>query len=262
MHAELPELAEPFSWQKSGDVVWISFSHGGAAGAFSTRQGGVSYGPYSSLNLGKYTDDLAGSVMENHVRFKKAVQRKGSNMVISIQVHEANVVDARMGFSDPSSRPEADGMFTNERFQTLTVLTADCLPVALMARDAVAIIHCGWRGIGIGIVSSGVRALTDALGARSDDISAFIGPGIGQCCYEVGSEVQSAMSALGHGDGFFEGRNLDLAGVVSEELIASGVPLGQVHAVDVCTGCNEAYFFSHRRDNGVTGRQGGSVWLV
>jgi len=262
VHAELPELVEPFSWRKSADTVWISFSHGGAAGAFSTRQGGVSNGPYSTLNLGIYTDDVADCVVENHLRFKAAVQRKGSNMVIYTQVHEANVVDARSAFSDGSKRPEADGMFTNDDAQILTVLAADCLPVALVARGAVAMIHCGWRGIGRCIVGSGVRALTDALGVRSDDISVFIGPGIGQCCYEVGSDVRSAISGLGHGDKFFEGKNLDLAGVVCEELIASRVTPSQVHAVDVCTACNEAYFFSHRRDGGVTGRQGGSVWIV
>ncbi len=262
MHAELPELAEPFSWRKSGDVVWISFSHGGAAGAFSTRRAGVSNGPYSSLNLGIFTDDLADSVMENHARLKKAAQPEGSNVVISVQVHDANVVDARMAFGERSSRPEADGMFTDDDSQILTVLTADCLPVALVSKGAVAMIHCGWRGIGRGIVSSGVLALKGAPGAVSDDISAFIGPGIGQCCYEVGSEVQSAMSELGHGDSFFEGKHLDLVGVVSEELIASGIPPGKLHDVDLCTCCNEAYFFSHRRDDVLTGRQGGSVWLV
>jgi YfiH family protein len=132
----------------------------------------------------------------------------------------------------------------------LLVLVADCLPVALVSSDRVAMLHCGWRGLAGGIVE---RALE---GFDSDEpVAAAIGPGIGPCHYEVGPEVLEAFADL---DGVADGRMLDLKAVAAAKLRAGGV--ARVHDVDRCTYCEPGVFFSHRRDNGVTGRQGGMVW--
>jgi copper oxidase (laccase) domain-containing protein len=127
------------------------------------------------------------------------------------------------------------------------VFVADCLPVALAGDSGVAVLHCGWRGLAGGIVAAGA----EAVGATH----AAIGPGIGACCYEVGEEVLDAFSGLG--PGIADGRMLDLAEVARRLLAAAGV--GEVEASGLCTSCEPELFYSHRRDGGVTGRQGGIV---
>jgi copper oxidase (laccase) domain-containing protein len=112
-------------------------------------------------------------------------------------------------------------------------------------------LHCGWRGLAGGIVE---RAL-ERFAPDGEPVAAAIGPGIGPCHYEVGPEVLDAFADL---DGVADGRMLDLKAVARAKLTAGGV--ADVHDVDRCTYCEPDTFFSHRRDDGVTGRQGGMVW--
>jgi YfiH family protein len=136
------------------------------------------------------------------------------------------------------------------------VLTADCLPVALASHGAVAMLHAGWRGLAGGVLAEGVAALRD-LGAGGT-ITAAIGPGAGPCCYEVDEDVHAAFAK--HGDAVRRGDNLDLKLAARLELEAAGV--ADVHDVALCTICSDpGLFFSHRRDGGVTGRQGGVAWI-
>jgi copper oxidase (laccase) domain-containing protein len=110
-------------------------------------------------------------------------------------------------------------------------------------------LHAGWRGLAGGILAAGVEAV--------EATSAAIGPGIGPCCYEVGNEVLDVFSDLG--EGIADGRMLDLAGVARRQLVAIGVE--QVESAELCTSCEADLFFSHRRDEGRTGRQGGIAWI-
>jgi YfiH family protein len=144
----------------------------------------------------------------------------------------------------------ADGQVVADPGIAGLVFTADCLPVAVRGPGGVAMLHCGWRGLAGGIVAKGV----EAVGATS----AAIGPGIGPCCYEVGDEVLAAFSGLG--EGVAAGRMLDLAEVARRLLAEAGVE--RIEAAALCTGCNPDLFFSHRRDAGLTGRQGGVAWLA
>ena len=125
------------------------------------------------------------------------------------------------------------------------VFTADCLPVAVAGPGGVAMLHAGWRGLAGGIVAAGAEAV--------EATSAAIGPGIGPCCYEVGDEVLGAFADLG--DGVAEGRMLDLPEVARRLLARAGVE--RVESAGLCTSCEAELFFSHRRDAGRTGRQGG-----
>jgi YfiH family protein len=131
----------------------------------------------------------------------------------------------------------------------LLVLVADCLPVALIGSGRVAMLHCGWRGLAGGIVER-------ALEPFAAPPAAAIGPGIGRCCYEVGNEVLDAFADL---DGVADERMLDLRAVARRKLETAGVE--RIEDVDMCTSCRPDLFFSHRRDRGVTGRQGGVAWL-
>ena len=110
-------------------------------------------------------------------------------------------------------------------------------------------LHCGWRGLAGGIVERAIERF------GGEGVAAAIGPGIGPCCYEVGPEV---LRAFGDLDGVANGRMLDLKAVTRAKLEQAGV--AQVDDVDLCTSCRADLFFSHRRDNGLTGRQGGLAW--
>jgi polyphenol oxidase len=228
----------------------------GGRAVFSTREGGVSEGPYKSLNLGILTDDDQERVAENRARLARAAGLSPEAVAMGWQVHgtdlcEWNAAPQRGGYAAPGAELEkVDGHLTSARGVALLVLVADCLPIALVSSDRVAMVHCGWRGLAGGIIE---KAL-DRLGADGP-VSAAIGPGIGPCHYEVGPEVLEAFSDL---DGVACGRMLDLKAVAAAQLRAGGV--AAVHDVDRCTYCEPDVFFSHRRDNGVTGRQGGMVW--
>ena len=130
------------------------------------------------------------------------------------------------------------------------LLTADCLPIAITRTNGspgVAVLHAGWRGLLGGIVEAGVTALGGGA------LAAAVGPGIGPCCYEVGDEVAAPFRER-FGDEVVVGRSLDLAEAAERALRAAGCV--SVERAGLCTSCEEELFFSHRRDQGRTGRQG------
>ena len=153
----------------------------------------------------------------------------------------------------PLRRPddEADGQATARTRVGALVLTADCLPVALVRDGAVAMLHAGWRGLAAGVLEEGVSLLRAQR--PGPEIIAVVGPGAGACCYEVGAEVHASF-----GDDRGERAHIDLRAIAHERLLAAGV--SAVHDVDACTICDER-FFSHRREGERAGRQGGVAWL-
>ena len=213
--------------------------------AFSTRRGGVSSGPYESLNLGLLTDDAPEHVEQNRSRLCEAVGADPARLAMNRQVHAATVNRA-----EPGERGrEGDGLWTNTPGLPMLKLTADCLPVALARQNGnvgLALLHAGRLGLLEGILEAGVAAL------GGGQVAAAVGPGIGPCCYEVGETIAGAYRARFGGDAV-RGRNLDLWTVA--DLVLRNAGVGRVERVDVCTACNSE-FFSHRRDGGVTGRQG------
>jgi YfiH family protein len=211
----------------------------GGTAVFTTRRGGVSDGPFASLNLGLWTDDDDGRIRENRARVERLT---GGRLAQARQVHGADVVAA-----DPDTVAEADGQVTAERGVAAMALTADCLPIALVAPEGVGMIHAGWRGLAGGVVANGVAALR---GLGAERIAAAIGPGAGPCCYEVGAEVHAAFGT--------RGRTVDLKAIARVRLNAAGVE--DVHDCGLCTMHDPERFFSHRRDRGVTGRQAGLAW--
>ena len=214
--------------------------------AFSTRTGGVSTGPYDSLNLGLLTDDAPANVQENRRRLCERVGADPARLAQNRQVHGDRVNEAIAG----ERGRDGDGLWTNEPDVPIVALSADCLPVALAATDGeprLAVLHVGRAGLLDGIVRAG-RDVFDGAAVR-----AVIGPGIGPCCYEVGDEIRAAYHAR-FGEAVIHGRRLDLWTATELALRESGV--ADVERADLCTACNPELFFSHRRDAGVTGRQG------
>jgi YfiH family protein len=230
----------------------------GARVLFSTREGGVSTGPYESLNLGLLTGDDRERVMANRLRLADDAGLDPERVAMGRQVHGTDI-EEWTGMNGPSAflhpgggHLEADGHLTREPGLAMLVLVADCLPVALAGDGTAAMVHCGWRGLAGGIIARAVEMLGDDAPP-----AAAVGPGIGPCCYEVGEEVLEAFADY---DGVANGRMLDLRAVADVQLRAAGVE--DVHHVDLCTSCRADLFFSHRRDRGVTGRQGGVAWLT
>jgi YfiH family protein len=227
---------------------------------FTTRRGGVSRGPYASLNLGRLTDDRPDDVARNResLEGQTGVALSFTHQVHGPEIHELTPTTlARAREVDPGALPRADGQFTQVPGLAPAVLTADCLSVAVAGEGAVAMLHAGWKGLQTRVIAAGVAALR-AAGARGP-LSAAVGPGAGPCCYEVGEEVHRAFAdrpAHVH-----RGANLDLPAIARHDLEAAGVQA--VHDIGLCTMCSEAtLFFSHRRDHGVTGRQAGIAWLT
>jgi polyphenol oxidase len=243
-------------WRERDGVRWLEARLPGATAAFTTRVGGVSEGPFSSLNLGRLTGDEGDRVDENRGRAAAALEVDPERVLMGRQVHETRVV-RREAAPDPNpfAQPtpgaeEADGQATSTPGLAPLVFVADCLPVALSGPHGVAMLHCGWRGLAGGIVERGAGEV--------DASAAAIGPGIGRCCFEVGAEVLDAFRPLG--DGLADGRMLDLLEVARRLLERAGVV--EVQAADLCTSCGPELFYSHRRDGGRTGRQAGTVWMA
>ena len=227
----------------------------GARGLFTTRRGGVSDGPYASLNLGAHVGDDPDAVRANRERLAGLAGRPWHAFRHARQVHGVTVAGDVGRPRVPESSleggvrdEEADGQATADPGAAAIVFVADCLPILLARAGAVAALHAGWRSLAAGIVDAGVAALPGEGGFH-----AALGPSARGCCYEVGEEVHAALPGGRRGD------NLDLAAVAKQQLEAAGAEW--VHDAGLCTICSEpSLFFSHRRDGGTTGRQAGLVW--
>lgn len=225
----------------------IRWEIGGYEVAFTTRVGGVSEGPYSSLNLGRKSGDIPERADENRRIMCKAIDADLDKLALNYQVHSDRVLRAVAG----RRGEHADGLWTDEPGLPILAMSADCLPIALARADAtqpaIAVLHAGWKGLLAGIVASGANAI------GSGTLAAAIGPGIGPCCYEVGEEVATPFRER-FGDDVVQDGRLDLWTSAERALRAAGVE--RVDRFDRCTFCEPESFFSHRRDAGRTGRQG------
>lgn len=216
----------------------------GANVVFTTRQGGLSTGPYESLNVGRLTDDDPDTIERNIASLCDKCSFEEIQFLEQVhgdQVHVANELQVAM--------PQADAATTSLTNFALAATGADCPPVALSDGEHVAIVHCGWRPVAAGLIEKTASAF-------SPGFHAAIGPGICQEHFEVGPEVVEQLGETGADNA--AGRQLDLRGVIADRLRAIGAD--SVTDVDRCTYCEPAEFFSHRRDGGVTGRQAGIVW--
>jgi polyphenol oxidase len=254
----LPRVTEPFRWREAGELPWLEANLGPGTAAFSTRLGGVSEGPFRSLNLGILTDDDRTRVIANREALAAALGRDAGSILMGRQVHGAEVQVRDVPAEPGAALAEVDAQATGTAALTPLVLVADCLPLVLAADGAVAAVHCGWRGTVAGIAA---RALDVVRARGGGEVSAALGPGIGPCCYEVGDEVRSAFRARGHGADVLPDGRLDLSLALRRELERNGVDPQRIHDCGLCTSCNPELLFSHRRDGGVTGRQAGLGWL-
>jgi len=229
----------------------------GVRAVMTTRSGGVSEGPWASLNLATHVDDDPAAVAENRRRLRVALELAAEPSWLN-QVHGREV--ARL----PGALPQAaDAAVAFKRGAVCAVLVADCLPVFLTNRDGdrIGLAHAGWRGLAAGVV----EATVVALGCDPARLVAWLGPAIGPQAFEVGEEVRAAFvaddrAAATHFKAGSEGRWLaDLPALARRRLMACGV--ASVHGGGHCTVSDPTRFYSYRRD-GVTGRMAALAWLA
>jgi YfiH family protein len=208
---------------------------------FTSRQGGVSMGPFASLNLGS-RDDVAEHIAENRRLACFGLGLDHGRLVVNRQRHTAIARRAHPG----GPQLIGDALWTDEAGVPMLALAADCVPIAIAVSDgppALAVVHAGWRGLALGVVAEAVAALGDAPTA------AMIGPAIGPCCYRVGAEVSARFDPDLTRAGL-----LDLWTAAERALLRAGVMA--VERVDLCTRCHPERFFSHRASGFRRGAQG------
>ncbi|HYB89745.1 MAG TPA: peptidoglycan editing factor PgeF [Candidatus Binataceae bacterium] len=253
----------------SGEVPRLTraWPETGILSGFFGRDGGVSRGPYASLNLAVHVGDDAAAVEENWRRARAQFPGKTifarMNQVHGRRVHvvtRANAGEARAG----------DGMVTDAEGIALAIFTADCVPILMIdrSRSVAGALHAGWRGTLAGIVEAGLDAM-GRLGASAGKIRAALGPSIGLCCFEVDRElaerfVREIPAADRHvRDGRPGKAYLDLRAIVREQLLGTGVRAEAISEIGPCTRCAADRYFSRRAAGGrTTGLQMSAVGLA
>jgi YfiH family protein len=219
---------------------------------FFTRLGGVSGGPFASLNCSLSGGDDRAAVLQNRAIAARTLGAEPGNLVGLAQVHGAGVIHVTTPWL-PGAGPRADAMVTHRPDVTLGIITADCAPVLLADTTAgvVAAAHAGWRGAVAGVIEATIAAMV-RLGAHREMIATAIGPCIRQTSYEVSADLRDAVLANDTADDrfFTPGRRearwqFDLSGYCVARLTAAGVR--SVATVDADTAADEARFFSYRR---------------
>lgn len=223
-----------------------------------TRLGGTSHPPFASLNVSVSVGDEAEAVTANRTRICQTLALDDWTLVTAHQVHGDHVFEVQ----DGKQHPIADALITNIPGVALMLRFADCVPVALYDpfRQAIGLVHAGWKGTVKGIARQTVVALSESYGCRVADLVAGIGPAIGPCCYQIGENVAHLMQQAfaPQSPPLREGTNgapyLDLWEANRRQLASIGVERIEVAAM--CTACRNDEFFSHRGDGGHTGRFG------
>jgi purine-nucleoside/S-methyl-5'-thioadenosine phosphorylase / adenosine deaminase len=225
---------------------------------FLGRRGGVSRGPFAELNLSYHAGDAPEMVQENWRRVRN--DTGGLRYARMQQVHGDRVVTSDDANVDGG---EADAMVTGTPGTVTGVLTADCVPILLVApgHHIVAAVHAGWRGTLAGVARRAVQHIEQAFGARAADIRAALGPSIDGCCYEVDRSIADALEQRWgvQSDAVSRDRGhkamVDLRRLNAAILEGAGVRRAQIVNVGPCTRCAATEYFSHRAAKGPTGRQ-------
>lgn len=219
---------------------------------FFTRQGGVSEGPFASLNMGRRSGDDLDRVATNRARAAAALGFQPDSLVTALQVHSPACIAVREPWA-PDAAPEADALVTDRAGLLLGVLTADCGPVLLADPQAgvIGAAHAGWKGAQGGVLEAALAAMT-ALGARPGRIAAVVGPAIARESYEVGPELaESFRDTDPESPAFFTPMRgsdrllFDLKGYAASRLRRAGVERIEILSND--TAAEEGLFFSYRR---------------
>ena len=236
----------------------------GVPHGFSTRIGGLSEGPYATLNLGSLAkgdaSDHNALVSENFRRLRASLQLERRMRTTVRQVHGNKVWHPPVTPVRPDDCPQADAIVTDQPIHMLTIRTADCVPVLLSTLDGryVAAIHAGWRGVVANVVATTVVKLAQLANASPRDMVAAIGPAISLQHFEVDPEVVTDFESASLGDSIdiesFDKPHINLKHAVHMQLQNMGISDDQIDNNELCTYAMQDEFFSYRRDGDPTGR--------
>jgi YfiH family protein len=243
-------------------ATWLSYPF--LTHAFCTRRGGVSEGPFASLNMSKKEGDDDANIRKNWDIVAATFGVASGNFFQVHQVHGDRILtidDAGTQDFGPGDL-KYDAIVTHRPGLALCVKTADCVPVLMVdvEKRIVAAVHAGWRGSALNISGKVLRLLSERYGSNPYDVQAAIGPAIGSCCYEVDDAVYEAMESHPARGKIFtslpeRGKwKLNLALANRYQLQELGVPGERIMDADICTSCTSERFYSHRREGGMTGR--------
>lgn len=233
---------------------------------FTTRFGGVSRGPYESLNLNFYREDDPSRVMENFRLLSGELGVPLEDMVLSKQVHGCRILRVDdfhrgMGIVRERSYGPVDGLTTDIPGIMLVTYYADCVPLYFYdpVRKAICLSHSGWKGTLLDMAGESVKAMETYYASRPEDIRIGIGPHIRSCCFEVGDDVAGLFfdrypwaekTARKSQRGKW---HIDLENIIRESLLTYGIIAEHICSCQICTKCEHDVFFSHRGSGGRTG---------
>jgi len=242
--------------------------------AFSTRQGGVSKGIYSSMNLNFNRGDEAANVFSNFAILCDAMRIDPITLVLSDQTHTSNILavtneDCGKGLVRAKTWKDVDGLVTKDPDVSLVTLYADCVPLFFIdpVRRVAATAHAGWKGTVLAIASKMVDVMHCQFSCEPADILVGIGPSIGQCCFEVDETTAKAFQSLPESvvtKGCVKQRpdsadpsrfkyDINLQEINRNLLLQAGIAEDHIEMADICTKCNHEWLFSHRATNGQRG---------
>ncbi|HTI14345.1 MAG TPA: peptidoglycan editing factor PgeF [Dictyobacter sp.] len=262
--------------------------------AVFTRVGGYSETPFASLNTAKSVGDTVEHVVQNRQAIVQALGIGEFPTVTLWQIHSAEVLTvdlqdawrtdwAQHSYFEPPWTPETirkgDALISQERAATLMLSFADCVPITFYdpQKQVIGIAHGGWRGTARGVVMATVDEMQQRFACQPEDIYAGIGPSIRACCYEVSEEVRTIFMGRQEFDTMptlpayrkrvkesavfstiqladKESLRIDLQETHRNQLLAAGLHPEHIEIMPICTSCNTDLFFSHRKEQGKTGR--------
>lgn len=236
--------------------------------AFTTKRGGVSIGPFATLNVGMHVEDDEDAVYKNRTIVAETLGLPIERWVCAHQVHGVHIEKVTKAHAGKGVRtydtalPHTDGLYTNERQLTLALCFADCVPLYFFSpsKKLIGLAHAGWKGTVHNIAGQMVKRWSEE-GVDASDMYVVIGPAIGRCCYIVDDRViEFVQKALVNSSQSLYNETskgqyaLDLKEMNKQLLQQAGVPVDHIAVSSYCTSCERSLFFSHRRDGGKTGR--------
>ena len=220
----------------------------------SLRTGGVSQAPYTSLNLAEHVGDDASAVTTNR---EILFQQTGlKNLRYCCQIHSNAVIDVDNATGETFEiPPEADALVSARRDVALGIFTADCVPIFILdiATPAIGLAHAGWRGTFARIAVNTIAQMKASFGTVATDCRVHLGPSIQKCCYTVSTELITQFTER-FGSTVHNGENLNLQAANAHQLVEAGLPADAISTSSLCTACRTDLFYSHRAENGQTGR--------
>ncbi len=228
--------------------------------AFFSRRGGVSQGHYRSLNLSVSVGDSQENVAENRLRCFKACNRSVEGLFDVWQVHGTEIVCANSPRNLDDEHKKADGILTDNPGITLLMRFADCVPIVLYdwKRKVIGIVHAGWQGTVNNIAGIAVQKMVASYGSKAHEIVAGIGPSIGPDDYKIGPDVYNiARDKFGDNSGeifSMQKGSIHFNLWKANELLLKSSGIKTVIQSELCTGCDTETWYSHRVENGKTGR--------